>query len=86
MRQLQLIRRAPSRFFQRALLKREQGDRDGAIEDYGQSLKLDPDQVAAHNNRGFIRRERKELGLALDDFEEALKNFTEFSERTPWSR
>ena len=54
-----------SQFYNRGDDKREQGDYQGAIEDYNQAIKLDPDYAIPYHNRGLAR-------YNLKDYEEAI--------------
>jgi tetratricopeptide (TPR) repeat protein len=59
-------------YFERALA-RPDGDADGRIADYDAVLRLDPQYVAAFNNRGAARRQAGDLEGAIADFDEALR-------------
>ena len=53
--------------FQRAFARFEKGDKERAIADYSESLRLNPKQPGALNNRG----------IATDDDARAIADFTE---------
>jgi tetratricopeptide (TPR) repeat protein len=49
------------------------GDYDRAIEDYGQSIKLNPAYAKPLNNRGITYYKKGDYDRAIKDFDEALK-------------
>ena len=57
-------------FFEIAKNKAEKEDYEGAIEDYNQAIRLDPDNALAYKHRGDARRN-------LEDYEEAMADYTE---------
>lgn len=59
-------------YFNRAITRYDLRDPDGAIEDFAQVLRLQPDDAVALNNRGLIWAEKKQHQRALADFNRAL--------------
>src|SRR5262249_46460690 len=49
------------------------GEYDRAIQDYDQSIKLDPNYARAFNNRGVAYQTKGEYDRAIDDFDESIK-------------
>ena len=60
-------------FFNRAFGKYKQGDYQGAIEDYTQAIRLDPNYAIAYNNRGIARRKLGDLQEAITDYNQAIR-------------
>ena len=56
-----------------------QGDSDGALDEFNKAIRIDPDFFMAYNNRGVVWRNKEELEHALDDFNKALE-IVKFSE------
>lgn len=52
--------------------RRDKGDLEGALQDYGEAIRLKPDDAAAFYNRGNARRDKGELEAALQDYGEAI--------------
>lgn len=52
-------------FNQRGELRRQQGDRRGAIDDFVAALKRDPDHAAARSNQQTLTRELERIGAQL---------------------
>ncbi|MFK0734953.1 MAG: tetratricopeptide repeat protein, partial [Gloeotrichia echinulata HAB0833] len=48
-------------------------DIKGAIEDYNQALKINPNDAQAYNNRGGARVNSGDFKGAIEDFNQALK-------------
>src|SRR5260221_13541362 len=49
------------------------GEYDRAVQDYDQSIKLDPSYARAFNNRGVAYQKKGEYDRAISDFDEAIK-------------
>ena len=49
------------------------GDNDRAIQDYDQSIRLDPDSALAHNNRGSAYQHKGDYERALTDYNAAVR-------------
>ncbi len=60
-------------FFNRALDKHEQGDYQGAIEDYNQAIRLDPNYALAYYGRGHARYHLGDLQEAIADYNQAIR-------------
>lgn len=58
--------------YEAGLLKRDQGNFPGAIQDYTLALQQDESFVAAYVARGFARLQVKEPDAALEDFNQAI--------------
>jgi tetratricopeptide (TPR) repeat protein len=61
----------------------EKGGHDRAIADYGQALRLDPDNAAVYYNRGNAHAAKGDLGKALIDFRIAARLIPETD---PWQK
>ena len=46
---------------------------DGAIADYNQAIKINPNYALAYNNRGNIKRTKGDIDGAIADFDRAIK-------------
>ena len=53
--------------------KYEQGNFQGAIADYNQALRIDPNDAQAYNNRGNAKYDLKDYAGAMGDFNEAIR-------------
>ncbi|MBE0691071.1 MAG: tetratricopeptide repeat protein [Anaerolineae bacterium] len=61
-------------YFNRASKKRrEEKDLDGAIEDYTQAIRLNPNYAAAYNKRGIARKAKRDIDSAIADYDEAIR-------------
>lgn len=60
-------------FLNRGLDKYNRGDYDGALEDYEESLKINPNYALAFNNRGVVRKAQGDLQAAFDDYNIAIR-------------
>ncbi|MEA5532191.1 tetratricopeptide repeat protein, partial [Dolichospermum sp. UHCC 0684] len=49
------------------------GDVKGAVEDYNQALRLNPNQGEAYYNRGLARKILGDLEGAIEDYNQALR-------------
>jgi tetratricopeptide (TPR) repeat protein len=58
---------------------RRSGDSDGAIQHFGDSIKLDPNHFKAFYSRGTIYLEKNDFSNAIDDFTRAISVNTAFS-------
>ncbi len=52
---------------------RLQGDYQGAIADYNRAIEIDPNYVAAYNNRGLAYDDLEEYQRAIADYNRAIK-------------
>lgn len=57
----------------------DQGDNDGAIADYTQSIKLKPDYPDSFYNRGLSYKAKQDYDSAIADFTAAIKLYPEFA-------
>lgn len=53
--------------------RKNKGDLDGAIQDYTEAIRLNPDNDPAYNNRGVARKNKVDLDGAIQDFTEAIR-------------
>ena len=51
----------------------ELGDKQGAIDDYTQAIKINPNYAQAYYGRGFVRNELRDKQGAIDDYNQAIK-------------
>ena len=51
----------------------DERDFDGAITEYTEAIKLDPDYRSAYYTRGLLYKKKKEFDLAIADFTEAIR-------------
>ena len=58
---------------QLGLFRFEEGDPEGAREDFSQAIRLNPTYVRAYNNRGGARKSFGDLHGALKDYDQAIK-------------
>jgi tetratricopeptide (TPR) repeat protein/S1-C subfamily serine protease len=56
----------------RGIAKRDLGDKEGAISDWSQAIKFNPNFAKAYNNRGFVNSELGNRQRALADFDRAI--------------
>jgi tetratricopeptide (TPR) repeat protein len=66
-------------YARRGVVRRANGDADGALEDFDRAYALDPhsvgndrDVAGAFSSRGFVRASRLDLAGALADFDKAI--------------
>ncbi|OBQ33400.1 MAG: hypothetical protein AN487_20465, partial [Anabaena sp. CRKS33] len=57
----------------RGLVRAELGDKPGAIDDYNQAIKINPNDAQAYNNRGNVRDDLGDKPGAIDDYNLAIK-------------
>jgi tetratricopeptide (TPR) repeat protein/S1-C subfamily serine protease len=57
----------------RGIVRKELGDKQGAIDDYNLAIKFNPNLALAYNNRGIVRNELGDKQGAIDDYNQALK-------------
>jgi len=62
-----------SRYFDRGVARFDKGDLDGAIADWTQAIRLNPQLAEAYTNRGLARAHKGDLDGAIADFEMFLK-------------
>jgi tetratricopeptide (TPR) repeat protein len=55
----------------RGLARYRLGDKQGAVADYNQALRIDPNHVNAYYNRGLARRGLGDKQGAIQDFQKA---------------
>lgn len=60
-------------YFNRANAFDDNGDHDGAIADYTQSIKLKPDYAQSHFNRGLAYLDKQDYARAIADFNQTVK-------------
>ena len=60
-------------YFERGNTHRKKGDFDGAIADYDEAIRLNPDFTEALNNRGNAWGEKGEYDKAIADLNEAIR-------------
>jgi tetratricopeptide (TPR) repeat protein len=54
-------------------VRRAKGDLDGAMADYNEALRLNPQYALAYNNRGNIFLQRGDFDTAINNYEAALR-------------
>jgi len=64
---------ASFKFNNSGIEKFHSGDLDGALEDYNQAIKINPNYVDAYNNRGCLLVEEGDYERAIKDFAHAIK-------------
>jgi tetratricopeptide (TPR) repeat protein/S1-C subfamily serine protease len=57
----------------RGNVRYELGDKQGAIQDYNQAIKINPNDALAYNNRGIVRNELGDKQGAIQDCNQAIK-------------
>lgn len=61
-------------YFYRAVTRYDLGDHQGAITDYTEVLRINPEHDVAYNNRGLVRYDLGDRQGAIADFEAALQH------------
>jgi tetratricopeptide (TPR) repeat protein len=62
-----------SSYFNRAEIRRDYSDREGAVNDYSKALQIDPNYARAYQERGNVRKLLGDEKGANDDFQQAAK-------------
>ena len=62
-----------SEYFDRALKKNKNGDKEGAIADYSEAICLNPDFAEAYNDRGSTKAALGDKEGAIADYDEAIR-------------
>ncbi|XGB38463.1 MAG: tetratricopeptide repeat protein [Cyanobacteria bacterium LVE1205-1] len=62
-----------SDYFDSGKKKYNQGDFLGAISDYSEAIRIDPNYAKAYNNRGFAKDKLKDYQGAISDYSEAIR-------------
>jgi Flp pilus assembly protein TadD len=57
----------------RGMIWAEKGEKDIAIADYNEAIRLDPHLTSAYNNRGNAWNAKKEYDKAIADYDEAIR-------------
>jgi tetratricopeptide (TPR) repeat protein len=60
-------------YFNRAYSKAEKGDKQGAIPDYNEAIRIKPDYADAYNNRGNAKSDLGDKQGAIADYNEAIR-------------
>ncbi|QSV53880.1 MAG: serine protease [Dolichospermum sp. UKL201] len=60
-------------YLNRGLVRDDLGDKPGAIDDYNQAIKINPNFAEAYYNRGGVRYELGDKPGAIDDYTQAIK-------------
>ena len=60
-------------YFRRGYAKAELGDYKGAIADYTEVIRLQPDMASAHYNRGVVKAELEQDFAAIADYDTAIR-------------
>ncbi len=60
-------------FFIQGVDKQEKGDKQAAIDNYNQAIKINPNYAEAYNNRGNVRNDLGDKQAAIDDYNQAIK-------------
>ena len=58
---------------QQGLAKQNLGDWDGAMADYNEAIRLDPNYSAGYDNRGNVKRQKGDLNGAIADINQAIR-------------
>jgi tetratricopeptide (TPR) repeat protein len=57
----------------RGIVRDDLGDKQGAIDDYNQAIKINPNLAEAYSNRGAVRDDLGDKQGAIDDYNQAIK-------------
>jgi tetratricopeptide (TPR) repeat protein len=60
-------------YYNRAVLRRECNDNQGALEDFTQVIKIDPDKASAYHQRGRLRHRLGDRKGAIKDYQRAIE-------------
>jgi tetratricopeptide (TPR) repeat protein len=60
-------------YFNRAYAKAQAEDREGAIADYDQAIRLNPQLAVAYYNRGITRYNKRDVDGAIADYDQAIR-------------
>ena len=60
-------------FVGRGMAWQEKSDRDRAMADFTDAIRLDPDSSLAYSNRGILWREKQDVDRAIADFTDAIR-------------
>jgi tetratricopeptide (TPR) repeat protein len=64
---------SPGAYNNRGIVRKAQGDLDGALMDYTEAIRLKPDYAIAYFNRGNICKDKGDLNQAIKDYTETLR-------------
>ena len=59
--------------YNRGVAYSEKGEIERAIEDWDQTVQLNPESAAAYNNRGYAYRQKGEFERAIEDYDRAIQ-------------
>ncbi|MFN5065918.1 MAG: tetratricopeptide repeat protein [Aphanizomenon sp.] len=60
-------------YLNQGIVRNELGDKQGAIDDFNQAIKINPNLALAYSNRGVVRNELGDKQGAIDDYNQAIK-------------
>ncbi|ALB41433.1 MULTISPECIES: tetratricopeptide repeat protein [unclassified Anabaena] len=60
-------------YYNRGIVRDDLGDKPGAIDDYTQAIKFNPNYADAYYNRGIVRDDLGDKPGAIDDYTQAIK-------------
>lgn len=70
----------PEEFLKQGLYKAQEGDYRGAIADFNQVLRINPNSALAYHNRGVARFKLEETQASIRDFTQAIRLDTNYIE------